>query len=165
MPRGAVFGQSTPQQCTLRAANNWCFGQICFLGFGFDPDNMERLGLHYVMDWIAEKTQDKAMPAVMGSTYRMTPAEINSRFLAFTTRCGDVKWFDKQSLMALRHSGWLGDGFIGDVTHLRHEALYDKALSFVQEEWERLRSSHDSKLALRYSHLHLYFASHPPVRQ
>lgn len=80
--------------------------QICFLGFAFDPLNMERLGLQFSSVPKFLRKEDERSISVVASTYGLTGAE--------TSRIQD-KYFNEtftpiphQCLMVLRESGILG---------------------------------------------------------
>lgn len=56
---------------------------------------------------------------------------------------------------------YLGEGYKSFVSQDRHSILYDKALKFVTEEFERHRQAQNTKLAFRYASLLSYFSAHP----
>jgi len=56
---------------------------------------------------------------------------------------------------------YLGKSFRDYKTKGLHKELYNKALQFIQEEYERHRGERNSKLSFRYSHLNSYFLAHP----
>jgi len=57
---------------------------------------------------------------------------------------------------------YLGDEFRSYVSQNQHGYIYNKAISFIEDESEKHRSKGDGKLAFRYSHLQSYFVAHPP---
>lgn len=81
--------------------------QICFLGFGFDPLNMQRLGLDLVMEHLKAKKETLKRPQVIASTYRLTEAEVNARFKAKIGPALEIKTVDDGNLMTLRLTGVL----------------------------------------------------------
>jgi hypothetical protein len=58
---------------------------------------------------------------------------------------------------------YLGENFINFVSRAQHPDLYARALNFITEQAARFRTTRDTKLAFRYSHLERYFHAHPPV--
>lgn len=87
----------------VRASVEWA-EQICILGFGFDPLNMQRLGLNIVFDWLADR--GKTLPIVYASTYGMTPAEVTRIQRAYFPQVV-LNTFPHKNLMTLRESGVL----------------------------------------------------------
>lgn len=87
----------------VRASVEWA-EQICILGFGFDPLNMQRLALHSVFEWLTER--GKKPPPVFASTYGMTPAEVARVGQAYFSRTNFIP-FPHKNLMTLRESGVL----------------------------------------------------------
>jgi len=78
--------------------------KICFLGFGFDPLNVERLGLESVLSW--KKGRGEPIPEIYASTFQKTQAE---KVKIHTALCPSVAWktFDERNVMTLRESGIL----------------------------------------------------------
>lgn len=60
---------------------------VCFLGFGFDELNVERLGLGSVVEY--KRGQGQPIPRIIASTYGKTPVEVTA-LKAITAR--DVNW-------------------------------------------------------------------------
>jgi hypothetical protein len=86
---------------------NWA-EQICFLGFGFDETNVDRLGLYNVID--TKKKRGEGLPVVVFSAYHRTKAEVQHiKGLLFKEhlRSASVTAIDANSLMTLRESGVL----------------------------------------------------------
>ncbi len=57
---------------------------------------------------------------------------------------------------------YLGPGFRKFITKENHALLYGKALEYVAEQLEYHREQKNTKLVLRYHHLHQYFVDHRP---
>lgn len=57
---------------------------------------------------------------------------------------------------------YLGNTFNHYVSDNALEELYNKALAFVTEQCDKWHNEHNTKLALRYSHLYSYFLEHNP---
>ncbi|MCE2724552.1 MAG: hypothetical protein ACK5DL_14270 [Burkholderiales bacterium] len=82
--------------------------QICFLGFGFDETNVDRLGLYNVID--TKKKRGEGLPDVIFSAFGRTKAEVQHiKTLLFKEhlRSANVTAIDANSLMTLRESGVL----------------------------------------------------------
>ena len=77
--------------------------RICFLGFGFDPLNVERLGLASVLDW---KRKNKQAVEIYASMYQKTKTEIDK---IHNKLCPNDNWhtFNTRNVMTLRESGIL----------------------------------------------------------
>lgn len=78
---------------------------ICILGFGFDPLNMERLGIDSVLDFIKER--GRPVPTVIASTLGFTQneqARISSRYFGYGS---SWKPYNETNLGTLRQSGIL----------------------------------------------------------
>lgn len=58
-----------------RACFEWA-ERICFLGFGFDPINIQRLGLVDVLDW--KQSKGKHIPTIFASVLDLKKGEIDS---------------------------------------------------------------------------------------
>ena len=78
--------------------------QICFLGFGFDPLNVERLGLDSVLVYKREKSIQ--MPTIVASIFGKTNAE---KFAIQNKLCPTSGWqsLTEKNAMTLRHSSVL----------------------------------------------------------
>jgi len=57
---------------------------------------------------------------------------------------------------------YLGEDFQEAISGQNHIEMYEEALQFISEEYARFLKAGDSKLALRYFQLLLYFQNHPP---
>jgi hypothetical protein len=102
--------QSLAQLCTAKTAKRarqwfeWAH-RICFLGFGFDPLNMERLGLYSLL---RDKRQGGSRTT--GSVYATTYGRTNAAKDADRYRLlGEEVWrtYDMPSTSMLRESGLL----------------------------------------------------------
>lgn len=80
--------------------------QICFLGFGFDPLNVKRLGLASVLSDIEKLHVTK--PRVIASTYGRTPAEVNQIMNSLGVNVTKFYHFQEKNLLTIRQSGILG---------------------------------------------------------
>jgi len=90
----------------FKLARNWFewAERICFLGFGFDPLNVDRLGLNSVLDW---KRKEQAKSTwIVASLYGKTSAE---KAAIQRVLCPKENWvtFNEKNLMTLRESGVL----------------------------------------------------------
>lgn len=56
---------------------------------------------------------------------------------------------------------YLGDSFRECISKGLHDDIYNRAINFVQGEFEKYRRIKDTKLAFRYSQLLSYFVAHP----
>jgi hypothetical protein len=75
-------------------------GQIIFLGFGFDPLNVERLGLADVVSSLAQ--QRRPVPTVFATVVGKTPAEIRQINEALCSKFNNFAADGNENLMALR---------------------------------------------------------------
>lgn len=80
--------------------------QICFLGFGYDELNMNRLGLDSVLEWI--KKRGKGTPRIVASILGLTNSEVSRRLLPHIGHAENRTLIPSQNLMVLRESGILG---------------------------------------------------------
>lgn len=92
----------------FQKARKW-FGRaerICLLGFGFDPLNINRLGLESVLSW--KKSQGAKLPLVFATTFGRTKVEVAADRRRL---CGDEPWnaFELQNSMMLRETPILVD--------------------------------------------------------
>ena len=78
--------------------------RICFLGFGFDPLNVDRLGLNSVLEWKRKKLAKSTW--IVASLYGKTSAE---KTAIQHKLCPKENWatFNEKNLMTLRESGLL----------------------------------------------------------
>jgi hypothetical protein len=92
----------------FRTAHEWLLWaeQICFLGFGFDPLNVERLAINPLMEGLAEKALSVRLPRVYASVFGLTPREIEERVKKPMNRLKVVTVTEK-NLMTLRTTGVL----------------------------------------------------------
>ena len=86
----------------FKSARDWFrwADDICFLGFGFDPTNCERLGLKDIVQ--ERRARLESAPRIFASVHGLTPAEVETA----RTRTTDADWGprDFHNLMALRHT-------------------------------------------------------------
>lgn len=78
--------------------------RICFLGYGFDPLNNERLGLYSVL---REKLGKGTFPTIHASTLDRTNAEIHADKVRTLGESSDWQTYDAKNSMVLRKSGLL----------------------------------------------------------
>lgn len=88
-------------------ARDWFYwaNQICFLGFGFDPLNVKRLGLSNVLNDISESRQSR--PRVIASTHGRTDAEIDQIRAMLGVHPTRFVHFQEKNLFTIRKSGVL----------------------------------------------------------
>ncbi|MBW8329231.1 MAG: hypothetical protein K0M48_08810 [Thiobacillus sp.] len=79
--------------------------QICFLGFGFDPLNVKRLGLSGVLDDKRELRQTRLR--VVASTHGRTDAEVDQIRAMLGVHPTKFSHFQEKSLLTIRKSGIL----------------------------------------------------------
>lgn len=79
--------------------------RICFLGFGFDALNMERLGIADVLNWV--KKSHAPTPWIVASMFGKTDKEINSITGTHFSSAASYKIEKERNLMTLRHTGLL----------------------------------------------------------
>lgn len=82
--------------------------RICFLGFGFDPLNVERLGLASVLAYIRKHPQTERIPSLFASAYQMTPKEVTQRIHDPLGPTATTAVINDRNLMTLRTTGVLG---------------------------------------------------------
>lgn len=79
--------------------------RICFLGFGFDALNMERLGIADVLSHV--KKAHAPTPWIVASMFGKTDKEIDSIIGKYFTQAVSYKFEKERNLMTLRHTGLL----------------------------------------------------------
>lgn len=79
--------------------------KICFLGFGFDPLNMERLGIDSVLDWL--KRNQAPTPWIVTSMFGKTDTEIAFIKNNYLSAATSYRIENERNLMTLRNSGFL----------------------------------------------------------
>ncbi len=82
-------------------AGEWA-EQICFLGFGFDPLNMQRLGLHDVFEHLARHS--RPTPSVTASVLGKTPMERAHILNTYFSRAREQNFIDANNVNTLRQS-------------------------------------------------------------
>ena len=80
--------------------------QVCFLGFGFDPLNMERLGVDSVFKYLSEKN-GRLTTSIKASRLGITEPEVARIRNRYFKHVGDVFFHDANVQMTLRESGVL----------------------------------------------------------
>lgn len=81
--------------------------KVCFLGFGFDALNMERLDFNGVMVWVAENKPNAFRPEVSASAYGLTDEEIKRNVLPRFSDAGGRTVLATKNLMLLRQASVL----------------------------------------------------------
>ena len=102
-----VVPDSRQDDKDFQTARNWFdwAERICFLGFGFDALNMERLALEDVLSW--KKRNGAPTPWVVASMFGKTDREISAITGAHFSHADSHKTEKERNLMTLRHSGVL----------------------------------------------------------
>ncbi|MHB8916083.1 MAG: hypothetical protein ACYC4K_09770, partial [Thiobacillus sp.] len=91
----------------FQIAQNWFewAERICFLGFGFDALNMERLGIADVLSHV--KKAHSPTPGIVASMFGKTDKEIDLIIGKHFTQAVSYKFEKERNLMTLRHTGLL----------------------------------------------------------
>jgi len=78
---------------------------VCFLGFGFDRLNMERLGVSTTLELL--RSNGAKTPRIVASTWGKTPSEVEAVRQVHLKGPLDFFSLDQQNLMTLRNTGIL----------------------------------------------------------
>lgn len=102
-----VIPEARQDDKNLQTARNWFewAERICFLGFGFDALNMERLGIADVLNFV--KKAHAPTPWIVASMFGKTDKEINSIAGTHFSPAVSYKIEKERNLMTLRHTGLL----------------------------------------------------------
>ena len=88
----------------IRRWVEWC-ERVCFLGFSFDPLNMERLGIDSVLSYLVE--HGLPLPSIVASTYGMTESERQRLQAKYFNYGGGLLALPHKNQMLLRETGVL----------------------------------------------------------
>ena len=107
-----VIPESRIDSPTLNVARKWLSDadSICFLGFGFDPLNVERLAEGDACSLRKQRPQGRITRTVVGTCKGMTTAEISSAYATLTGASlvrGNGFFHDTGCTQALRETGFL----------------------------------------------------------
>jgi hypothetical protein len=92
---------------TARTWFEWA-ERICFLGFGFDPLNMRRLGISEVaMAAASHVDPSRRRLSITASVKGLTDIERDARVVSQMLGASSLNYFDERNLMTLRKSGIL----------------------------------------------------------
>lgn len=102
-----VIPEARQDDKNFQMAQNWFewAERICFLGFGFDALNMQRLGIADVLN-LVKKAHDPT-PWIVASMFGKTDKEIDSIAGKHFSQAVSYKIEKERNLMTLRHTGLL----------------------------------------------------------
>lgn len=102
-----IIPEARQDDKNFQTAQNWFewAERICFLGFGFDALNMERMGIAEVLNLI--KAARAPTPWIVASMFGKTDKEIDSIKGKHFSQAISCKIEKERNLMTLRHTGLL----------------------------------------------------------